>query len=104
MTIGPANVPDAILSELCRKWRITRIALFGSAQRGELRLGSDIDLLVDFEPGENWSLMDLARAEAEFADAFGFPVDLVDRRSLERGANRVRSDAILGSAEVVYAP
>ena len=91
------------LAALCRKWRISRLSLFGSALSGQFRPDSDIDLLAEFEPGEQWSLMDLVRAEAEFAGLFGRHVDLVDRSSLQRSANWIRRNAILKSAEVIYA-
>ncbi len=67
-----------------------------------IKLG-DIDLLAEFEPDEEWSLTDLARAEEEFSLLLGRKVDLVDRKNLERSANLICRDAILNSAEVVYA-
>lgn len=103
MTARTLPVSDKELRVLCRKWRIHRLALFGSAKRGQLRPDSDIDLLVEFETGERWSLMDLVRAEAEFADLFGRRVDLVDKSNLQRSSNWIRRDAILKSAEVIYA-
>jgi predicted nucleotidyltransferase len=57
--------------------------------------------LVEFEPDEQWSLVDLARAEEEFSSLFGRRVELVERKSLERSANWIRRDAILQSTEVV---
>lgn len=104
MTVGTLEISDESLRALCRKWRIHRLALFGSAQTGRLRPDSDIDLLVEFEPGEQWSLMDLVRAEAEFARLFGRHVDLVDKGSLQHSSNWIRRDAILKTAEVIYAP
>lgn len=102
MTIGQIEVSNDALAQLCAKWRIRRIALFGSALRGDMCPDSDVDLLVDFEPGEKWSLLQLATAEQEFASMFGRKVDLVDRASLARSQNPYRRDAILESAEVVY--
>ncbi|MFH1113948.1 MAG: nucleotidyltransferase domain-containing protein [Pseudomonadota bacterium] len=102
MKIGDREVPDHALRKLCRKWKITRLELFGSARTGMLGPESDIDLLARFDPDEQWSLMDLARAEEEFSRLFGRKVDLVDRKNLERSDNVVRRDEILGSAEVVY--
>lgn len=37
---------------LAERFVVTRLALFGSAARGEARPDSDIDLLIEFEPGE----------------------------------------------------
>lgn len=103
MTMKTIEIPKAKLEALCRKWRIKRLELFGSVLRGQAKPGSDIDLLVEFEPDERWSLMDLARAELEFASLFGRQVDLVDKNSLRRSANWIRRHAILESAEVIYA-
>jgi uncharacterized protein len=103
MIIGIPEVSYEEMRALSRKWRINRLSVFGSALSGQLRPDSDIDLLVEFEPDEEWSLMDLIRAEAEFAAVFGRRVDLVDKNSLERSSNWIRRDAILKTAEVIYA-
>ena len=73
------------------------------ARTGQVGPESDIDLLADFEPDEQWSLMDLVRAQEEFSRLLGRKVDLVERKSLERSANFIRREAILNSTEVVYA-
>ena len=44
------------LAELCRRHGIARLAVFGSAARGELGSDSDIDLLVEFLPGNRVGL------------------------------------------------
>lgn len=49
--IGIPNVPDEAIAELCKRRHIRRMAIFGSALRGELRPDSDVDVLVEFEPG-----------------------------------------------------
>lgn len=103
MRIGDMEVSDVALREICRKWKIRRLGLFGSARTGKLGPDSDIDLLAEFEADEQWSLMDLARAQEEFSLLLGRKVDLVDRKNLERSANVIRRDAILNSSEVVYA-
>ena len=51
-----ANVDRARLEALCRKHGVVRLALFGSAARGELRPDSDIDVLVEFVPGRRVGL------------------------------------------------
>jgi hypothetical protein len=104
MRIGDMEVPDEALRGMCRKWKIRRLELFGSARTGRLGPDSDIDLLAEFEADEQWSLMDLARAQEEFSLLLGRKVDLVDRKNLERSDNLIRRDDILNSAEVVYAP
>jgi uncharacterized protein len=103
MRIGDIEVPDKALREMCRKWKIRRLELFGSARYGRLGPNSDIDFLAEFEADEQWTLMDLVRAQEEFSMLLGRKVDLVDRKNLERSANLIRRDAILNSTEVVYA-
>jgi uncharacterized protein len=103
MRIGDIEISDEALREICRKWKIRRLELFGSALYGRLGSNSDIDFLAEFEADEQWSLMDLARAQEDFSMLLGRKVDLVDRKNLERSANLIRRDAILNSTEVVYA-
>ena len=102
MRIGAMEVPDEALQRVCRKWKIRRLELFGSARTGQIGPDSDIDLLAEFDADEQWSLMDLARAEEEFSLLFGRTVDLADRKNLQRSVNLIRRDAILNSTEVVY--
>lgn len=102
MRIGDLEVSEQALRQLCRNWKISRLEIFGSALTGQLRPDSDIDLLVEFEPDEQWSLMDLARAEEDFSLLFGRRADLVVRKSLERSVNWIRREAILSSTEMVY--
>jgi uncharacterized protein len=103
MRVADVTISEEGLAALCRKWKIRRLELFGSAARGELQADSDIDLLADFEPDERWSLMDLVRAQEEFAGLFGRAVDLVDRANLERSENWIRRKAILESTRPLYA-
>jgi len=97
MKIGNLEISEETLQKMCQKWKIRRLELFGSALTGQLRPDSDIDLLVEFEPDEQWSLMDLARAEEEFSLLFQRRADLTDRKNLERSTNWIRRDAILRS-------
>lgn len=60
----------------CRRHGIRRIAVFGSALRDELRPDSDLDLLVDFEPGRVPGLLGVAKLELELAGVFGREVEL----------------------------
>jgi len=101
--IGDREVLDEAVAALCLKWRIRSLYVFGSARTGCLRPDSDVDLLAEFEEDEQWSLLDLVRAEEDFAVLLGRGVDLVDRKHLERSANLTRRNAILSSTELLYA-
>lgn len=63
------------LTELCRRHGIRRLAVFGSAARGELRPDSDVDLLVEFEPGRPVGLRFVTVAD-DLTDLLGRTVDL----------------------------
>lgn len=97
------KLPPGKLEGFCRRWRITELALFGSALRDDFGPESDLDILVTFDPQANWSLLDHLRMEQELAALLGREIDLLTRRSVERSANRLRRQEILGTAEVIYA-
>ena len=59
------------LARLCRRHRISRLSLFGSMLKGNARPDSDVDLLVEFEPGAEPGLLKLASIEAELSALFG---------------------------------
>lgn len=54
-------IPEERLARFCRKQHIRRLSLFGSTLAGTARPDSDIDLLVEFEPGHEPGLLGLAR-------------------------------------------
>ncbi len=45
------NLPKDEIAELCRRHHIRKMSLFGSVLRDDFRPDSDIDVLVEFEPG-----------------------------------------------------
>jgi hypothetical protein len=102
MNVG-LDFDEQKLADLCREWQITELSLFGSVLREDFAEQSDIDVLVSFASEANVSLADLLRIEAQLADLFGRKVDLVTRRSVEASENYIRRNAILGSAEPIYA-
>ncbi len=63
------------ITELCRRYGIRRLALFGSVLRGDARPGSDIDILVEFIPGRSVGLRFIT-IQDELSALFGTPVDL----------------------------
>jgi len=87
------------LAAFCRRHHIRRLALFGSVLRRDFRPDSDVDVLVEFEPGHTPGLAFFEMQE-ELAAIFGRNVDLVEKRSLR---NPFRRHAILTSARLVYA-
>lgn len=79
--------------ELAEKRGAHTVRVFGSIARGDQHPGSDIDFLVDFEPGR--SLLDLTGLWLDLEGALGCQVDVVSSRGLRpRVATEVMRDAI----------
>ncbi len=90
------------LEAFCRRWRIQELSIFGSALREDFRPGSDVDVLVVFEPGATWSFRDWLQMIRELEAIFGRKVDLVERRLVEQSKNYIRRKHILSHLERVY--
>jgi predicted nucleotidyltransferase len=91
---------QAKLAALCRKYHVRRLGLFGSAARGEAGAESDVDLLVEFEPGEAPSFWAEPEMRAAFGALFGGRrVDLVPPAALE---NPFIKKTILRDLRVLY--
>jgi uncharacterized protein len=82
-------IPRRALQHLASHHHIRRLCLFGSAARGELRPDSDIDLLVEFEPGQAPSLWTAQEVEMDLSRLFGGrPVDMVSPEILRNPYRR----------------
>ena len=88
--------------DICLKWKVTELALFGSVLREDFRSSSDIDVLVSFEAAAWWSLMAMVEIQDELEKILGRKVDLVERSAIERSENYIRRRHILASAEPFY--
>ena len=82
---------DAVLA-LVRQHRGRSVAVFGSVGRGEDRAESDIDFLVEFEPGS--SLFDLMHLEDDLTELLGCAVDVVSLAGLLDRDDHIRRDAV----------
>jgi hypothetical protein len=91
------------LAPFCRKHRIRRLDVFGSASRDSAGAGSDVDLLVTLDESKPVSAGELLEMAGEAEELVGAPVDFVLRRSLEKSPNRFAREHILASAICVYA-
>lgn len=97
-------VPADALAAVCRRWHVARLELFGSVLRpADFRPDSDVDVMVTFDPGTGPTLLAMTAIQDELERLFARPVDLLTRRSIERGANRFRRQTILDSVRVAYA-
>jgi predicted nucleotidyltransferase len=92
------QIDDQALARFCEDNHIRRLALFGSVVRGELRSDSDVDVLVEFEPGYVPGFAFIALQD-ELSALIGRRVDLHTPNSLSRD---FRAD-VLREAQVRYA-
>jgi uncharacterized protein len=100
MEIRPGVTVDrAVLVAFCHRHGIRRLALFGSVLRGDFGPHSDVDVLVEFEPGSKPGLIGLAGMELELGGMLGREVDL---RTYE-GLSRYFRDEVRASAQDLYA-
>ena len=100
----PISIDRDRLAGWCRRWKVQELAAFGSLLRPDFGPESDIDLLVTFEPGADWSLIDHERMREELTGLVGRDVDLVSREGIERSANWIRRQTILESARPLDVP
>jgi predicted nucleotidyltransferase len=70
-------------AEFLRARGVVHAAVFGSVARGEAGLESDIDILVDLEPGKPSGIFEYVRLQHDIADLFGRRIDLVERQALK---------------------
>jgi uncharacterized protein len=83
LQLGNAQIDQTRLTELCRRYRVRELSVFGSAARGEMRPDSDIDLLVEFLPHAKVDLLDHAGLMLDLAQLLGRKVDLVSKNGLK---------------------
>lgn len=80
------------IAAVVRRHKGRSVWIFGSVARGEERPGSDIDFLVQFEPGS--SLFDLMDLEAELEELLGVQVDVVSAGGLKDRDRHLREEAV----------
>ena len=96
------DVPKEKIAAFCQRNHIRELALFGSALRSDFRPDSDVDMLVEFEPGQEPGLMELVAMENELSEILGRKADMVERQAVERSENYIRKRYVLQSMEKVY--
>ncbi len=99
LQLGVVEVDEAKLADLCRRYQVRELSLFGSAARGEMRPDSDIDLLVEFLPGAEVDLVDYAGLMLDLSKLLGRKVDLVSKNGLKPLIRK----SVLEEARLVYA-
>ena len=93
------DLPIKEITALCKLYNVRELAVFGSAVKNKLRSGSDIDLLVEFEPDAQVGFITLFRMQRELSGLMHRKVDLVPKGGLKP----ILRQEILSAAKVLYA-
>ncbi len=86
------------MAAFCGRHHIRKLALFGSVLREDFGPESDVDVLVEFEPGHTVGLITMAGLERELSEMLGRKVDLRTAGDL----SRYFRDEVVAHAEVQY--
>lgn len=88
------------LRDLCRRYHVKKLSVFGSAARGELKPDSDVDLMIEFDPGRAPTLRESSDMANGFSALFGNRrVDLVPPGVMR---NPYRRKTIARDLKVLY--
>ena len=91
-------LPQNKIADFCKRYRVRKLALFGSVLRDDFTPNSDVDVLVEFEDGAQIGLFGFARMEAELSRLLGRKVDLHTPGFL----SPYFRDEVMREAEVIY--
>ena len=91
-------IDNKALNQICHRYHIRKLALFGSVLHGKQRPESDIDILVEFEAGKTPGLA-FFTLQDELAALFGKNVDLNTPNFL----SRYFREQVKAEAEILYA-
>jgi len=92
------SIPKERIADFCRRNRIRRLALFGSVLRDDFGPDSDIDVLVEFEPGARVGFIKLAGMEIQLSQLLGRKAEV----HTFGGLNPHFRDEVLRTAEKQY--
>lgn len=92
------EIPYDEIAEFCQRWRVRKLSLFGSVIRDDFTPKSDVDVLVEFQPGWNPGLRFYGAMPDDLSDILGRTVDLNTAMDLSPYFRQ----EVLDEAEVVY--
>lgn len=93
------NIPPEQLAEVCRKYGVQRLSLFGSILTDRFGPESDVDMVVEFLPQARIGLFEMTGFEQELTSLIGRKVDLRTPAEL----SRYFRDKVMRTAQLQYA-
>lgn len=97
--INGVRIPESEITEICRRYGIARLSLFGSILREDFTPESDVDVLVEFSAGRRVGLVTFARIARELEALIGRNVDLREAEDL----SHLFRDRVVREARLVHA-
>jgi predicted nucleotidyltransferase len=95
----PIEIPQDKIVDYCRRFHVSRLALFGSVLGSDFDSDSDVDVLVTFKPDARVGFLTLSRMQRELTQILGRSVDLIP----ESGLKPLIRDEVISSSRVIYA-
>lgn len=93
----PLEVFEKIV-DLCKRYKVRELSLFGSRARGDFDAGSDFDFLIDFATDAKIDLFDFSNIQVLLEELLRSEVDLVPKKDLRQSFR----DRVLAEAVILY--
>lgn len=101
MLLEDLQIDRGRLDDLCKRYGVARLEVFGSFVRGDAEVDSDLDIMVTFYPDAKTGL-EFVALQQEMEALFSRSVDLLTRSSVERSPNKYFRRFVLRSTEPIY--
>jgi predicted nucleotidyltransferase len=99
----PSAALEGVIRRICDKYPIARVEIFGPAAGSASPFQGELDLLVDFLPNSEPSLVEMGALREDLEQQLGCRIELVSRRAVESSLNSYRRRSILDHSHTLYA-
>lgn len=96
------TIPASELEAFCDRWKIRKLAFFGSVLRDDYHPASDLDVLVEFDADAHWGVLDHIQMKQELEALVGRTVDLITQRGLDATSNWLFRQEVMNTARIVF--
>jgi uncharacterized protein len=94
------KLPIKQIEDFCRKYGVAEFSLFGSILRDDFGPESDVDVMLEFQPGHGFTFENTPDIQDDLQRIFGRSVDVIEKGRIR---NPIRRQSIMSSYRVVYA-